>query len=80
MSDRVVQLMPRKQLHCSFCGQGEADVQHIITGCSEKGGPGQICDECVYFCVAILQKEGKLDQDRIAEARDGVAPKLKPPS
>lgn len=45
----MARLDENKELHCSFCGKGESEVQKLISG------PGvYICDECVSLCNGIL--------------------------
>ena len=50
-----------KELHCSFCGKSESEVQKLISG------PGvYICDECVSLCNGILEgdyEKGRYDLD-----------------
>ena len=42
----------RSDLHCSFCGKGQNEVQKLIAG------PGvYICNECVHLCNLILNEE-----------------------
>ncbi len=42
-----------QNLHCSFCGQSEADVSKLL------GGPKvHICGHCVGLCHDILEVEG----------------------
>jgi ATP-dependent Clp protease ATP-binding subunit ClpX len=39
-----------KEIHCSFCGKNEHQVQRLIEG------PGVfICDECIEFCSSLLE-------------------------
>ncbi len=42
----------KNDLHCSFCGKGQDEVQKLIAG------PGvYICNECVHLCNLILNEE-----------------------
>ncbi|HPI97984.1 MAG TPA: ATP-dependent Clp protease ATP-binding subunit ClpX [Synergistales bacterium] len=44
----------KNDLHCSFCGKGQDEVQKLIAG------PGvYICNECVHLCNLILNEEGE---------------------
>ncbi len=41
-----------KEIHCSFCGKSEHQVNRLIEG------PGvYICDECIEFCSSLLDPE-----------------------
>ena len=40
-------------LHCSFCGKGQHEVQKLIAGPSTF-----ICNECIDLCVDIIKDEG----------------------
>ncbi len=43
-----------KDLHCSFCGKSQEEVQKLIAG------PGvYICNECVHLCNLILDEENE---------------------
>ena len=57
----MARLDENKELHCSFCGKGESEVQKLISG------PGvYICDECVSLCNGILDgdyEKGGYDLD-----------------
>ncbi len=45
----MARLDENRELHCSFCGKSENEVQKLISG------PGvYICDECVALCNGIL--------------------------
>ena len=49
----------RKVVTCSFCGKTSEEVERIIIG------PGvNICNECVYACLDLLDDEGFMDVDR----------------
>ncbi len=49
----------KNDLHCSFCGKGQDEVQKLIAG------PGvYICNECVHLCNLILNEEVE-DADKI---------------
>jgi ATP-dependent Clp protease ATP-binding subunit ClpX len=48
----------RKVVTCSFCGKTSEEVERIIIG------PGvNICNECVYACLDLLDDEGFMDVD-----------------
>ncbi|MDR3216001.1 MAG: ATP-dependent Clp protease ATP-binding subunit ClpX [Clostridiaceae bacterium] len=42
-----------KELHCSFCGKSEEEVQKMVAGPNDL----YICDECVQTCQSILARE-----------------------
>ncbi len=44
----------KSELHCSFCGKGQHDVQKLIAGPTVF-----ICDECISLCVDIIKEESK---------------------
>jgi ATP-dependent protease Clp ATPase subunit len=37
------------ELHCSFCGKSQHDVQRLIAG-----PKAHICNECVDACIEVL--------------------------
>ena len=44
-----------EQVHCSFCGKPDSQVERLIAG------PGvYICNECVALCNELLQEERKI--------------------
>ena len=46
-----------RELHCSFCGKPQSQVQRMIAG------PGVcICNECVELCQSVL--DGEMDVGR----------------
>lgn len=46
-----------KDVHCSFCGKSQAEVQKIVAG------PGVfICNECVALCQEIINQELAADR------------------
>lgn len=48
-----------KQLHCSFCGKPQSQVDRIIAG------PGAyICNECIDLCKEIIDDENIYDYDQ----------------
>lgn len=56
----------KNDLHCSFCGKGQDEVQKLIAG------PGvYICNECVHLCNLILNEE--------VEDRENIEPVLDTP-
>ena len=40
-----------EDIHCSFCGKGQQEVERIIAGTHEA-----ICNECVGLCSEILEE------------------------
>ena len=40
------------ELHCSFCGKSQRQVQKLIAGPS-----AYICDECITLCTDIIAEE-----------------------
>lgn len=40
-----------EDMHCSFCGKGQQEVERIIVGTHEA-----ICNECVGLCSEILEE------------------------
>jgi len=42
-----------KELHCSFCGKGEKEVDKIISGPNGL----YICNECIETCLDILERD-----------------------
>ena len=42
----------RQELHCSFCGKGQEEVQRLIAGPNVY-----ICNECVSLCEEIIGQE-----------------------
>ena len=42
----------KKQIHCSFCGKSQEQVERIIAG---QGS--YICNECVHLCMSILEDD-----------------------
>ena len=41
-----------QEIHCSFCGKSEHQVNRLIEG------PGvYICDECIEFCNSLLDPQ-----------------------
>ena len=56
-SQRTENFMPNgdnhiQEIHCSFCGKSEHQVNRLIEG------PGvYICDECIEFCSSLLDPE-----------------------
>jgi hypothetical protein len=40
-----------EDIHCSFCGKGQQEVERIIVGTHEA-----ICNECVGLCSEILEE------------------------
>lgn len=42
-----------KEIHCSFCGKGEGEVEKIIAGPNDIN----ICNECIDECVYLLGKD-----------------------
>lgn len=45
--------------YCSFCGKSRKDVKKIITGIDI---PSNICNECVYLCYEVLQRDEKKEE------------------
>ena len=43
-----------KQLHCSFCGKSEAEIEKLAAGPSGV----HICNDCVGICQVIMRGEG----------------------
>ena len=41
-----------KELHCSFCGKEQDEVNKLIAGTS-----GYICNECIELCHDMLLNE-----------------------
>ena len=55
-----------KNLHCSFCGKSQDEVERMIIG------PGvNICNECITLCHSLLDEEGTPD----AAQRTNVRPR-----
>ena len=55
-----------KNLHCSFCGKSQDEVERMIIG------PGvNICNECITLCHSLLDEEGMPD----AAQRTNVRPR-----
>ncbi len=48
----------KPELHCSFCGKGQDEVQKLIAGPSVY-----ICNECVELCNEILEEEMVSEKD-----------------
>ncbi len=46
---------PEKELHCSFCGKGESEVQGFVSG----GNEVYICDSCVELARNILKQRSE---------------------
>ena len=42
-----------KELHCSFCGKSDSEVEKIIVGPNRM----TICNECIEQCAHLLAKE-----------------------
>lgn len=48
---------PTHRALCTFCGKSDAEVRKLIAG------PGvNICDSCILYCKAILDKEAQAEQ------------------
>ena len=56
-----------KELHCSFCGKEQDEVNKLIAGTS-----GYICNECIELCHDMLLNE---DHGEEAESEDAEAQK-----
>ncbi len=51
-----------REIHCSFCGKNEHQVNRLIEG------PGVfICDECIEFCSSLLEP---MDTEEVAPRRN----------
>ncbi|MBC8313601.1 MAG: ATP-dependent Clp protease ATP-binding subunit ClpX [Candidatus Cloacimonetes bacterium] len=48
-----------ENLKCSFCGKRKNEVKKII-----RGVDGNICDNCIEVCYAILEQEKELKADK----------------
>ena len=47
----------QKELHCSFCGKSDSEVEKIIVGPNHM----TICNECIEQCAHLLNKESDKD-------------------
>ena len=56
-----------KELHCSFCGKEQDEVNKLIAGTS-----GYICNECIELCHDMLLNE---EHGEEAESEDAEATK-----
>ena len=56
-----------KELHCSFCGKEQDEVNKLIAGTS-----GYICNECIELCHDMLLNEAHGEE---AESEDAEAQK-----
>ena len=56
-----------KELHCSFCGKEQDEVNKLIAGTS-----GYICNECIELCHDMLLNE---EHDKETESEDAEAQK-----
>ena len=54
-----------KELHCSFCGKEQDEVNKLIAGTS-----GYICNECIELCHDMLLNE---EHGEEAESEDAEA-------
>lgn len=64
----------KNDLHCSFCGKGQDEVQKLIAG------PGvYICNECVHLCNLILNEEVE-DHDNVEAVLDTPLEELPKPT
>lgn len=45
----------QKELHCSFCGKSDSEVEKIIVGPNRM----TICNECIEQCAHLLAKESE---------------------
>lgn len=64
----------KNDLHCSFCGKGQDEVQKLIAG------PGvYICNECVHLCNLILNEEVE-DKENIEPVLDTPLEELPKPT
>ena len=53
-----------KNLHCSFCGKSQDEVERMIIG------PGvNICNECITLCHSLLDEEGTPDDAQRTNVR-----------
>ncbi|MBL7108326.1 MAG: ATP-dependent Clp protease ATP-binding subunit ClpX [Candidatus Cloacimonetes bacterium] len=48
-----------ENLKCSFCGKRKNEVKKVI-----RGVDGNICDNCIEVCYAILEQEKELKADK----------------
>ncbi len=58
---REKKLYPEREVRCSFCGRGEAQVKRMFSGAA-----AYICDDCVKFCYDLLfdeERDKKLKTD-----------------
>lgn len=51
-----------KELHCSFCGKSESEVETIINGPNGM----TICNECIETCEYILNKGKSVDNSGLS--------------
>ena len=59
-----------QEIHCSFCGKSEHQVNRLIEG------PGVfICDECIEFCSSLLDPEPTSRPTRGKKEEEFVLPK-----
>lgn len=48
--------MEHDELKCNFCNKTQTEVRKLIAG-----NQVYICDECIYLCFDILEKDNKED-------------------
>ena len=53
-----------KDLHCSFCGKSQEEVQKLVAGPSVF-----ICDECISLCVEVIA-EAEIDGSKKSTGED----------
>lgn len=61
-----------KEIHCSFCGKSQDEVNRLVEG------PGvYICDGCIEFCNSLIFDDAVKKPAKKAKAKEFVLPKPK---